>query len=97
LITRLPNIFEKNVAFSDFKNTVTILSGTHGVGTAATRLLFDREDLLSEINRRAKQYEFWQALITINGMRQKMHPVSKTLRQVAISLATNIEFEPVRI
>ena len=94
LITRLPNFLER-AKFGDFKNTVTLFCGTHGTGTAALQLLFDREDLLREISERAENYECWQALLTINATKLGIHPVTGTERRIATSLATSVEFEPI--
>jgi hypothetical protein len=92
LVTRAPNLLEERGRYADFANTITMLSGTHGVGTAAVRLLFERPDILQQLEQVAATYEYWQALVTIEGMTREVHPISGTVRAIAKSLGSDIEY-----
>jgi hypothetical protein len=87
LISRIPNWIEKEQGrHQNFGNTVTIFSGTHGVGTAAIRLVLSNRPLLERVLLAAANFEYWQVLMTVNAMSSEMHPVSKTRRFIATSL-----------
>lgn len=47
LVSRIPNWREERDRHKNFKNTVTMFGGTHGVGTSALRLLYGRVRILA--------------------------------------------------
>jgi hypothetical protein len=97
LISRIPNWKEPRSHYKDFKNSVTIFAGTHGVGTSAVRLLFSNIDLLKSVLLKNSRYEYWQVLLTINKMESAAHPHSKNKRLIAKSINLNFECEPVNV
>lgn len=97
LVTRIPNWREERSPHSDFKNTITIFGGTHGVGTAAVRLLLQDSKLLTKVIMKTSETEFWQLLLTIDSMDSDAHPHSKGKRLVGKTINPNFEFEPINI
>jgi hypothetical protein len=97
LISRIPNWIEQRVPHSDFKNNVTIIGGTHGVGTSSLGLLLDDLDLLKKILLKTSQYEYWQVLLTVDKMELGVHPHSNARRHIAKSINPNFLCEPINI
>lgn len=98
VISRIPNWKERRrPRFGHFKNTVTILGGTHGVGTSAVRLLLADNDLLGKILLTSAKFEYWQVLMTIDSMEVGEHPYTKTKRLIAKSINRVFECEPVYV
>lgn len=97
LISRLPNMAEREERFRKYKNTVTIFSGTHGVGTAAIELLLADVKILDEMASKTRDCEFWQVLVRVNGMMRGFHRISHTERPIPTSLDPKIEVSRVVI
>ena len=96
LITRLPNWHDLKLKHSQ-RGTVTIVGGTHGVGTSAVRHLFTDKVLLKKILLKTAQYDYWQVLLTATGLKRTNHPRSKKTRLVAESLHPEFFCEPIYI
>lgn len=97
LISKLPNWLESRPKLGGFYNSVCLLSGCHGAATVASSLLFDRLDLLAELERKTKDFSYWQALYEVSDIEMRMHPVLKEDRPMPGSAGRLIAVEPVRL
>jgi len=97
LISRIPNWIESRSPHKEFRNSITIFGGTHGVGTSSLRLLLHDHDLLRNLLLKTSPYEYWQALFTIDGMEFGVHPHSKAKRLIATSISPYFQCEPVSV
>ena len=97
LVSRIPNWLELRRPHKEFNNSVTIFAGTHGVGTSSVRLLLGDHELLKNLLLKTSQYQYWQALFTIDGMQRDVHPHSKAKRLIATSINRHFQCEPVNV
>ncbi|HZQ14424.1 MAG TPA: hypothetical protein VFB31_16595 [Pseudolabrys sp.] len=96
LITRIPN-WQETSRYGTTENVLTMIGGTHGVGTNSVRILLQDELLLTQINVINEKYQYWQALMEVNSMERARHPFSDTPRLMALSLSKKIQFDEVKI
>jgi hypothetical protein len=77
---------------------VTILAGCHGAAVNAVQLLLHDHGLLAKLDALTRDYRYWQSLIRVDRIEPRLHPVTRTLRHTALSLAGNlVETAPVSV
>lgn len=93
LVTRLPNVFDKQ---SYEKNeALYVLAGAHGVGTKAVDLLLRDEPLLRKLDQRVGGTMYWQALFQIDGVDHYHHTEKFGVRWHPTSISRDFEFATV--
>jgi hypothetical protein len=90
MVARVPNILERR-RNGEFKNTVLLFGGTHGVGTAAVKLLFREEDILADLLKKTRGSEFWQAIFKVGIVKEGLHELNR-YRPLPVSLDPKFEF-----
>ncbi len=91
LVSRLPNLLgRERKKYDDFKNTVTVFAGAHGLGTASVKILLNDLDMLRVLKEKTRELEFWQALIPIEAITMEYHPYRRNITQSAASFYASV-------
>lgn len=99
MISRVPNWVEMQLNPDKKKpGVITIFAGCHGAAVNAVPLLLHNPKLLGQLDSLTMQHRYWQALIRIDHIDSRMHPVTHTMRHTTLSLPGNLaETAPVYV
>jgi hypothetical protein len=99
LVSRVPNWIERQLDPNKKSNgVVTIVAGCHGAGVNSVRLLLYDGVLLKKLDDLTREHRYWQALIKVEHIENRVHPITNSVRHMALSLSpTLIAVSPVRV